>query len=108
MGRRSELQIIMDILFEALEASSKTKILHRANLNMESFAKYFQMLEDGGLIERLRDPQKKHPKFRTTENGRTALQRSKELQEMIKGKTMKPDNWSDNAMRVRAEKSLRK
>jgi len=86
MERRSESEIIADILFEALEGLTKTKILHRANLNIKSFSRYFQILEDRGLIERLEDPANRHPKFKTTEKGRNLLQKLSEVKEVIKGR----------------------
>lgn len=91
MERRSESEIIADILLEALEASTKTKILHRANLNMGSFARYFEMLKDRGLIECFEDPTGIHPKFKTTEDGRTLLQKLREVRKIIKGRRMKPE-----------------
>jgi len=91
MERRSGSEIIADILFEALEASTKTKILHRTNMNIGSFEKYLQTLRDRGLMECFENPKDMHPKFRTTEEGRTLLQKLREVQEIIKGRRMKPE-----------------
>ena len=48
--RRSRLEVVADILTEAVNGAGKTRIMYRANLNFLRFHKYFSELQDKGLI----------------------------------------------------------
>ena len=48
--KRSEFDILTDILRVALNGAKKSHIVYRANLNFEVLRKYMQRLEEAGLI----------------------------------------------------------
>lgn len=84
--RRNEFEIIKDILMEAREASAKTRILHRVNLNVKSFSDYYlKLLLDRDLIESFLSPNGSNL-FRTTEKGKDLIEKLREAQETIRGK----------------------
>ncbi len=80
--RRAKSEIIADILHEAFEASAKTKLLHRTNMNIKYFPRYLQALHDGTYIESLRGPDGT-TLYRTTKKGRELLGKLREIQEVI-------------------------
>jgi predicted transcriptional regulator len=51
MTRRSRMDLIVDILTEALSGANKTRIMYRANLNFVRFNAYLtEMLRSGLLV----------------------------------------------------------
>lgn len=71
--RRSQTEIIMDILTEALKGASKTRIMYRANLNFLRFKRYFSELESKELITMVSNPGRGLV-YRTTEKGKDLLE----------------------------------
>ena len=70
--RRGRVEIMMDILDQALTGANKTKIMYRANLNFSRFERYFRELSKKGLIEVIDDPDASVV-YKTTERGRELL-----------------------------------
>ena len=70
--RRGRIEIMMDILDQALKGANKTKIMYRANLNFSRFERYFRELSKKGLIEVIDDPDASVV-YKTTERGRELL-----------------------------------
>ena len=70
--RRGRVEIMMDILDQALKGANKTKIMYRANLNFSRFERYFRELSKKGLIEVIDDPDASVV-YKTTERGRELL-----------------------------------
>jgi len=66
------LEVVADILTEALNGANKTRIMYRANLNFLGFHKYFSELLDKGLIVREDTPDGRVV-YRTTDKGRRFL-----------------------------------
>ena len=70
--RRSRLEIVADILTEALNGANKTRIMYRANLNFLRFHRYFSELMDRELIAE-ENTSGGRVVYRTTEKGRRFL-----------------------------------
>jgi predicted transcriptional regulator len=51
--RRSRVEVIYNILSEALGGANKTRLMYHCNLNFMRFNRYLQELLDAGLIERV-------------------------------------------------------
>ena len=51
--RRSRIEVICDILSEALGGANKTRLMYHYNLNFMRFNRYLQELLDAGLLERV-------------------------------------------------------
>lgn len=86
MVKRWETEIIADILREALGGSSKTRVLHKTNLNIRSFGKIFESLIKKGFIEFYEEGKNKSKKYRTTEKGKILLKTLNEVHELLKEK----------------------
>lgn len=88
--RRSRLDIIVGILHAAADATVKTRIMYRANVNFVQFSEYVKLLLEARLIATIRSG--KRTFYKTTEKGRLLLRRFNETEEII----MAPnDNGSD-------------
>ena len=84
MDQRWETEIIQEILLEATQESTKTRLLHKTNLNIRTFNKFFNMLIKKGLIEPVVVVEgKKHSKYRVTEKGKTLSIKLKEIHEIL-------------------------
>jgi len=68
--RRSRIEVICDILSEALDGANKTRLMYRCNLNFMRFNRYLQELLDAGLIENINSNPKGTIIYKTTEKGR--------------------------------------
>lgn len=67
------MEVIVDILTEALDGANKTRIMYRANLNFLRFSCYLsEMVERGLLVEE--DGGDGRVVFRATERGRILLE----------------------------------
>jgi len=66
------MEVISDILAEALNGSNKTRIMYRANLNFLRFDRYFSELLDKGLIAK-ENASDGRIIFRTTDKGKRFL-----------------------------------
>jgi len=69
--RRSNVDIIADILRIARKGAKKTRIVYGANLNFKLLNEYLEKLEEAGLIT---DDQEKRGMLKTTDKGRKYLQ----------------------------------
>jgi len=69
---RSRYDVIASILEAASGGAKKTHIMHWANVNYQSFRRYFPVLLDDGLIVKVEDPDR-GDMYRTTEEGRAVL-----------------------------------
>jgi len=70
--RRGRIQIVVDILTEALNGSNKTRIMYRANLNFLRFERYFSDLLEKGLMAEVNSPLGRVV-YRTTDKGKRFL-----------------------------------
>ena len=72
--RRSRVEVIVEILSEALDGANKTRLMYRCNLNFGRFNRYLRELLDAGLIERVAaNPDAGLVLYRTTDKGRELL-----------------------------------
>jgi len=72
--RRSRVEVIIEILTEALGGVNKTRLMYRCNLNLGRFNRYLKELLDAGLIERVvANPEGDVVLYRTTDKGRELL-----------------------------------
>ena len=76
--RRSNLEIVAEILKIARKGAKKTRIVYGANMNFKMLDEYIEKLEKAGLIE---VPQGNGGTIKTTEKGVEYLQRFYGLQE---------------------------
>ncbi len=86
------MRLISDILSVVLDEGevSKITLLHRANLDSRLLNKYFNLLNDAGLIEV--DNRKGKMLIRITDKGIKFIIRYKELRYMINGKAHSTDD----------------
>jgi len=68
--RRSRIEVICDILSEALGGANKTRLMYQCNLNFMRFNCYLQELLDAGLIESVGSNPKGVVLYRTSDKGR--------------------------------------
>lgn len=80
--RRSRLQVIADILAEALNGANKTRIMYRANLNFLRFDRYLSDLLDKGLIAR-KNTSDGRVIYRTTDRGKRFVKIISNAEEII-------------------------
>jgi len=79
--RRSKDQLIARILEICLQAdSSKTRIVYQANLNFNTINSYLELLTRKGFLEASSD---KYPTYKTTPNGRRALESLRVIEAII-------------------------
>jgi predicted transcriptional regulator len=71
--RRSHIEVICDILDEALGGANKTRLMYHCNLNFTRFNRYLQELLDGGLIEYSGSNSEGVVLYKTSSRGRELL-----------------------------------
>ncbi|MEM3705914.1 MAG: winged helix-turn-helix domain-containing protein [Candidatus Bathyarchaeia archaeon] len=72
--RRSRVEVIIEILSEALDGVNKTRLMYRCNLNFGRFNRYLRELLDAGLLECVvSNPDAGVVLYRTTDKGRELL-----------------------------------
>jgi len=82
--RRSEFQILMDILNVCLNGVKVTHLMYRANLSYSTLRKYLFTALDKGLISNVRNSDGSVV-YRTTEKGRLLLDKLKEVKSALRG-----------------------
>ena len=85
MGRRSRIDVLIEILTEALNESSKTRIMYRCNLNYKCFNRYLKELLEKGLIVKIERSSRKTELYKTSEKGRELLQVLKRAKKLTTG-----------------------
>ncbi|WP_290901363.1 winged helix-turn-helix domain-containing protein [Ferroglobus sp.] len=75
--RRSKFEIIYEILCRTRTPTSKTKIVYGANLNFKIAEKYFSLLEELALLERVKVDGKTC--YAITEKGKEFIRRYEDL-----------------------------
>ena len=81
--RRSNVQVIADILAEAMNGASKTRLVYKANLNFKVMERYLHFLNGRNMIQLSRDEDGKERYF-ITQLGREFLLHYSQLEEMLK------------------------
>ena len=72
------MEVIVDILTEALEGANKTRIMYRANLNFMRFNCYLSELVENGLL--VVEDGGGRVVYRVTERGKTLLETLRKAQ----------------------------
>jgi len=72
-NKRSETEIIAQILFSAKNKVKKTHLLYSTNISYSNFTKYFDFLIDKGFIE-AKDGNPGGKVYQTTEKGQQLLE----------------------------------
>ncbi len=75
--RRSKFEIIYEILCRTRTPTSKTKIVYGANLNFKIAEKYFSLLKELALLERVKVDGKTC--YAITEKGKEFIRRYEDL-----------------------------
>lgn len=68
--RRSRVEVICDILSEALGGANKTRLMYHCNLNFMRFNRYLQELLDAGLVECVGSNPEGVVLYKTSDKGR--------------------------------------
>lgn len=76
------MEVIVDILSEALEGANKTRIMYRANLNFLRFNRYLSEMVESGLLV-VEDGGDGRVFYRATKRGETLLEMLREAQEFM-------------------------
>jgi len=71
--RRSRVDVICDILSEALGGTNKTRLMYHCNLNFMRFNRYLQELLDAGLVERVDSNPRGIVLYKTSDKGRELI-----------------------------------
>jgi predicted transcriptional regulator len=71
--RRNRIEVICDILSEALGGANKTRLMYHCNLNFMRFNRYLQELLDAGLIERVGSNPERIVLYKTSDKGRELI-----------------------------------
>ena len=82
-GRRVRIEIMRDVLAEALSGVNKTRLMYRCNLNFVRFSRYLRQLLNAGLIERVEANPEGIVLYKTTDRGREMLRVLREASEFM-------------------------
>jgi len=72
--RRTRIDVVVDILGEALGGTVKTNLSYRCNLNFVRFNRYLTELLEAGLLEVIEDPNGNVLLYKTTKKGKDLLE----------------------------------
>jgi len=76
--RRGPIEIYFDLLTTCLKPKRKTKVMRHANLQFDSFSKFFIPLVEAGYIKKFNgNPHKNHAYYQTTNMGRKLIKEIK-------------------------------
>ncbi len=81
--RRSRIEVICDILSEALEGANKTRLMYHCNLNFMRFNRYLQELLDAGLVERVDSNPEGIVLYKTSDKGRQLVKVLRKANEFL-------------------------
>jgi len=81
--RRSRIEVIVDILSEALNGANKTRLMYQCNLNFVRFNRYLRDMLDAGLIECEDSNPKSILVYKTTDKGRELLKIMRKANEFL-------------------------
>jgi predicted transcriptional regulator len=80
-GRRGRVEIMMDILDEALRGVNKTGIVYGANLNFNMADRYLSFLMNKGLLVKLDG--ERGSVYKITEQGREVLKNFRRIRKFV-------------------------
>jgi predicted transcriptional regulator len=71
--RRGRVEVVCDILTEALGGANKTRLMYHCNLNFMRFNRYLEDLLDAGLLERASSNPDGLVLYKTSDKGRELI-----------------------------------
>ena len=80
--RRSNVQVIADILAEAMNGASKTRLVYKANLNFKVMERYLRFLNDREMIQLVKEGDGRD-KYIITQRGREFLLHYSQVEDML-------------------------
>lgn len=81
-SRRSNVQVIADILAEAMNGASKTRLVYKANLNFKVMERYLRFLNDRNMIQLVKEGDGRD-RYLITQRGREFLLHYSQVEEML-------------------------
>ena len=81
--RRSRVDVICDILSEALGGTNKTRLMYHCNLNFMRFNRYLQELLDTGLLECVDSNPRGIVLYKTSDKGRELVKVLRKASEFL-------------------------
>jgi predicted transcriptional regulator len=81
--RRSRIEVICNILSEALGGANKTRLMYHCNLNFMRFNCYLQELLDTGLLERIDSNPEGVVLYKTSDKGRELIKVLRKANEFL-------------------------
>jgi predicted transcriptional regulator len=81
--RRGRIEVICDILSEALGGANKTRLMYHCNLNFMRFNRYLQELLDAGLLERAGSNPDGVVLYKTSDKGRELVKVLRKANEFL-------------------------
>ena len=81
--RRSRIEVICDILSEALGGANRTRLMYHCNLNFMRFNRYLQELLNAGLIECVGSNPDGIVLFKTSDKGRELVKVLRKASEFL-------------------------
>lgn len=81
--KRSHIEVICDILNEALGGANKTRLMYNCNLNFIRFNRYLQELLHAGLIECVGSNPEGIILYKTSKRGRELLKVLRKASEFL-------------------------
>ena len=83
--RRSRMELIREILAEAIVPRSKTRIMYRCNMNLQCFNRYMNELLNHGLLVKIKHQSKNGFLYKTSEKGKRLLKSLDEVAKLLPG-----------------------
>jgi predicted transcriptional regulator len=81
-NRRSDVQILTDVLSVALVDVGVTHLMYKANLSYSTLRRYLSAAQDKGLINKVNNGDGTMV-YRTTEKGRIILEKLKDVKTLL-------------------------
>jgi predicted transcriptional regulator len=81
--RRGRIEVVCDILSEALGGANKTRLMYHCNLNFMRFNRYLQELLDAGLLERAGSNPDGVILYKTSDKGRELVKVLRKANEFL-------------------------
>ena len=83
LGKRSDIDIIADIVIEAKEDTLKTRIMYKCNLSYSQLMIYLNLLQKIGLLDSHSNEKSNKQYFRTTSKGSKFLSEYSKLKALM-------------------------
>ncbi|RLE62207.1 MAG: hypothetical protein DRJ47_11040 [Thermoprotei archaeon] len=85
MRRRSYIDVLVEILNEALNGCTKTRLIYRCNLNYQSSKRHLNKLLNARLLVKVKQTSNNATLYKTSEKGKELLQVLRRAKRLISG-----------------------